>query len=116
MEYYSQCLFYALDTWASPKAGYIKFGRSTHWCIPHVLHEDRQGVTTHFAPSSDLKQPWYSLKGFKGKVYVGDKDVLNREPMTLACMFIGTVFLLVLGGVWAIKRIIRNIYDTSRKR
>ena len=111
---YSQCLYYALDKWVEV-GGCLKLARSTHWCIPHVLHETKEGVTTHFAPPTDLKAPWYSLAGFRGQVYIEDKDAMKREPPTLICMLIGTIILFVFGGIWATKRIIRNIYDICRK-
>lgn len=110
-----QCLYYALDKWVEV-GGCLKLAKSIHWCIPHVLHETKEGVTTHFAPPADLKAPWYSLVGFEGQVYIEDKDALKREPMVLPCILIGTLILLLFGGIWAANRIIRKTYDICRKR
>lgn len=114
-QYYSQCLFYALDKW-HVEGGYLKFGKSVHWCIPHVLHRSVNGDLSHFAPDAKLRQPWYSLAGFKGRVYTEDKDILKRGAMSMPCMFIGTMLLVILGGVWALRTIIKDIYEICRKR
>lgn len=102
----TQCLWYGLDEWKA-KGGYLLFARSKHWCIPHVLHMSQEKLITHYAPETDLKQPWYSLLGFSGKVLIEDKDI--RTPMTNACMFIGTCILFISGGIWAINRTFRNL-------
>lgn len=101
----SQCLDYALTKWKN-EGGYILFGRSTHWCIPHVLHMTNKGNISHFSPEQDLKYAWYALIGYEGIVLNEDKH--NREPMNILCMLVGSLFLLVLGGIWAIKNIFRR--------
>lgn len=98
--YKSQCLNYALDKWHT-EGGYLLLGRSTHWCIPHVLHMSNKGEVSHFAPTQLLRTPWYSLLGFKGIVF--NKDSYERAPMNIICMFLGTIALVVLGGFWAAK-------------
>jgi hypothetical protein len=64
---------------------------------------------THFAPPSDLRYPWYSLFGFKGSILHRDSDV--REPMSKIYIFIGTLALLIFGGVWAITRYLKELKD-----
>jgi len=50
-----QCLYYALDKW-NETGGYIVFRKSTHWCMPHVLHlNDKTNRLTHYVPPEDLK-------------------------------------------------------------
>lgn len=117
-EYSSQCLFYALNRWHKD-GGYLLLGRSTHWCIPHVLHMSNKGEVSHFAPNQDLRTPWHSLLGFKGVVF--DRDSYERAPMNILCMFLGTIALFVFGGVWTVKtyylKLKEKLYDSiSRKR
>lgn len=99
-EYTSQCLFYALNKWHE-EGGYLLLGRSTHWCIPHVLHMSNEGRVTHFAPNHTLRTPWHSLLGFKGIVF--ERDSYPRAPMRIICMFLGTLALVVFGAAWAFK-------------
>lgn len=96
----SQCLYYALTKWRH-EGGYIMFGRSTHWCVPHVLHMTNTGDITHFAPEQDLKTPWLALIGYEGIIF--NKDIHMRKPMNVLCMFVGTLILLIFGCLWAIK-------------
>ena len=100
------CLEYSLDQWHA-KGGYLVLRKSSHWMIPHVLHMSDEHVLTHFTPPSDLPSPLYSLFGFRGHVLVDDGN--EAEPMTKPGIFLGTVALLVLGGVWAVKRVLRPI-------
>lgn len=105
MYYHSQCLEYALDKW-NTEGGYILFGKSSHWCMPHALHLDNTKTKlTHFAPDENLDMPWQSILGFVGKIRVDDPVI--REPMHPICMLFGTLALLILGGVWAIKKLFK---------
>lgn len=115
MEYQaSQCLSYALGKWKE-EGGYLLLGSSVHWCIPHVLHMTNDGVISHYVPDKLLKAPWYSVFGFKGKVI--EQDTTERGPMNMFCMLIGTLLLLVLGGLWVLKTLKDMAYDKiSRKR
>jgi len=106
--YTSQCLFYALNK-IHTEGGYIKYGKSTHWCIPHVLHESVDKVTTHFRPDSNLKAPWYALVGFHGQVYIEDTDI--RKPISLPGLFFGTLALLFLGSIWAALTIFNKLFS-----
>lgn len=98
---YSSCLWYALDRWAHDGGG-ILYVRSSHWCMPHVLHRANDGTITHFAPPHDLAASWHSLFGFYGEVL--DIDTIKRAPIKPLCMFFGSIALVVLGGWWAVKR------------
>lgn len=97
-----QCLYYALDKW-NEAGGYIVFRKSTHWCMPHVLHLDEKTKRlTHYVPPEDLKYPWYSMFGFDGLVREG--DVENCVPVTPLCMVAGAIALIVFGPLWYINR------------
>lgn len=73
------------------------------------------GVISHYVPDKLLKAPWYSVFGFKGKVI--EQDTTERGPMNMFCMLIGTLLLLVLGGLWVLKTLKDMAYDKiSRKR
>lgn len=99
--YYSQCLFYALDRWHA-EGGSLVFVKSTHWLIPHVQHQSRAGVLTHFVPPEDLRAVWHSLFGFYGTVVTGDQD--ERTPISMTGIFIGWVLMGIFGAAWAINR------------
>lgn len=93
-----QCLYYALDKW-NETGGYIMFRRSTHWCMPHVLHLDhRTNALTHYVPPDDLKYPWYSMFGFEGFIENGDLE--DCAPVKPLCMLFGMFALLLFGAVW----------------
>lgn len=97
-----QCLFYALDK-LNETGGYLVFRKSTHWCIPHVLHMDgKTRVITHYVPPEKLKYPWYSMMGFEGYIKVDDTE--ECTPMPALCMFTGTVALAVFGAIWLMCR------------
>lgn len=100
-----QCLWYALDKWKS-EGGYLLLGRSTYWCIPHVLHMNRDKKVMHYVPFEDLKYPWYSIFGFDGEIVI--EDNADRKPMNSICMFLGTLILLVFGGLWFFNRKFRK--------
>ena len=103
-----QCLYYALDKW-NEEGGYLLFRRSTHWCMPHVLHMNpKTNVITHYVPPADLKYPWYSMFGFEGYVRTG--DVEDCAPMPELCMFFGTAALVLFGAIWSFKRRLQKIY------
>jgi hypothetical protein len=98
----SQCLWYALDKWHA-EGGYLVFRKSKHWFMPHVMHLSAdQGQLSHFVPPDDLKKPWHSVGGFQGIVMLDDKE--QAKPMSLAGMFVGTLLLMILGGVWVVRR------------
>lgn len=99
----SQCLWYALDRW-QVEGGYILFRKSSHWCMPHVLHMDNNKVISHYVPPENLKYPFYSMFGFPG--YIKYEDNIPAEPISPICMFFGTAALAILGGVWLLRRII----------
>ena len=101
-----QCLFYGLDKWHT-EGGYLQFRKSSHWCVPHVLHEDVNGQLTHFVPRADLRHAKKSLFGFSGEVQYTDTTPAKR--MSMGCMLIGTLLLLFGGGVWAVKTIIQKL-------
>lgn len=103
----SNCLWYALDQWVSV-GGRLGWVPSTHWFIPHVQHHDRQERLTQFVPLTDLPEPWYSLFGFEGIVEVGDKDAAKRGITTPLGMLVGTLILLVSGGVWLLTRTVQR--------
>lgn len=97
-----QCLFYALDK-INNEGGYIVFRKSTHWCMPHVLHYNPiQNRLSHYVPPADLPSPWYSMFGFDGYVKVGDSEVC--PPMSPTCMFFGTLALGIFGLIWLVNR------------
>ena|ERR1017187_1310916 len=97
-----QCLYYALDK-LNELGGYIVFRKSTHWCMPHVLHFDpKTNQLTHYVPHSDLKYPWYSMFGFKGKILTVDPN--EAVPVEPLCVFLGTIALIVFGGFWLLNR------------
>jgi len=97
----SQCLWYALDKWHT-EGGYLVFRKSKHWFIPHVMHLSAdKGELSHFIPPQDLKAPWHSIKGFQGIIVLDDNE--QAKPMSLSGMFIGTLILLILGGVWSVR-------------
>jgi len=102
-----QCLFYALDKF-NECGGYLIFRKSTHWCIPHVLHMDQATrVITHYVPPSNLKYPWHSMFGFDG--YVKTDDSEQCAPMPAICMLAGSIALMVFGAIWLInRRVIRH--------
>lgn len=106
-----QCLYYALDKW-NETGGYILFRKSTHWCIPHVLHlNPKTNEITHYIPPENLKYPWYSMFGFEGYIKKGDLE--PTPPIHPLCIGIGSVALLVLGFVWMVKR---NTIRKNRRR
>jgi hypothetical protein len=112
----TQCLYYALDQW-NEIGGYVEFRRSSHWCMPHVLHYDpRTNKRTHYVPPDKLRYPWYSMFGFEG--YIKTFDDEDCPPMPPICMFFGTIVLLLLGAVWAFKRFTtrRNKRQVGRDR
>ncbi len=96
----SNCLHYALQRWHSERGGKLSLVSSTHWCIPHVQFQDSEGVLTQFVPPGELPQPMNSLFGFEGFVELGDSHAHLREKMNPLCTFIGTLILLVSGGIW----------------
>jgi len=111
----SQCLYYALDMWEET-GGYIIFRRSVHWCIPHVLHMNKNtGTITHYIPPENLKYPWYSMFGFEGYIKTDDTEDCNR--MNPLCMFIGSIVLLLLGCNWYLSRLLtrRNHRAATRR-
>ena len=98
----SQCLYYALDK-LNESGGYLVFRKSTHWCMPHVLHLDhRTNKLTHYVPPEDLTYPWYSMFGFEG--YIQTDDWAACDPMPALCMLTGTLALLIFGMVWLFNR------------
>lgn len=102
MYYHSQCLEYALDKWTT-EGGYLMFGKSSHWCLPHVLHLDSTKTQiTHFVPDANLDMPWYSLFGFVGRIRLDDPVI--RQPIHPLGILVGCIVLFVLGGVWMFKR------------
>lgn len=110
----NQCLYYALDKWQET-GGYILFRKSTHWCMPHVLHLDNKtNRITHYVPPDKLKYPWYSMFGFDG--YIKDFDPEECAPVRLVCMFLGTIALLALGCVWFINRTFKRKNKRSLNR
>ena len=97
-----QCLYYALDK-LNEEGGYLVFRKSTHWCIPHVLHMDEKTrIITHYVPPEDLKYPWQSMFGFDGYIKVDDNEPC--APMHHLCMLAGSCALMVFGAVWLFKR------------
>jgi len=108
----TQCLWYALDKWHT-EGGKIQFGKSSHWCMPHTLHLSRDNKLTHYVPFKDLKYPALSLLGFSGHIL--EEDTTDRAPMPIICMFLGTMTLVVLGGVWAVRTWTRKILKGFRK-
>ena len=97
-----QCLYYALDK-LNECGGYLVFRKSTHWCMPHVLHLDnRTGKLTHYVPPDDLKYPWYSMFGFEGYIKEGDPE--ECAPMPAICMLAGTFALGFFGAIWLLMR------------
>ena len=96
-----QCLYYALDK-LNADGGYLLFRKSTHWCMPHVLHQSKEGEITHYVPPDDLKYPWYSMFGFEG--YVKHGDTADCVPMPPSCMFFGTIALGFFGFFWFMQR------------
>lgn len=107
----TQCLWYALDRWHKD-GGYLQLRRSGHWCVPHVQHVTHDGELSHYVPFGELRLPVMSLFGFAGEVR-HDDDVVAR-PMTVLCMGIGTMILMVLGCVWAIKTWSKELWTRSR--
>lgn len=102
----SQCLWHALDLWHA-EGGYLVFRKSTHWFIPHVMHLSAdKGELSHYVPPDTLKKPWHSVGGFQGIIRVDDNH--EAKPMSLPGMFVGTLLLLILGGVWSIRRLIKG--------
>lgn len=101
---HSQCLYVALDKWHK-EGGYLVLGKSTHWLLPHVLHMSNDKVLTHFVPPKSLKAPWYALFGFDGSVVVDDP--VPRAPMSKLGMLVGSIALLTLGCVWAVRRTLK---------
>ena len=63
-----------------------------------------------FHLNHDLRTPWHALLGFKGVVF--DRDSYERAPMNILCMFLGTLALLVFGGVWATKTYFLKIKES----
>lgn len=105
----SQCLWFALDKWRT-EGGYLVFRRSKHWFMPHVMHLSAdKGQLSHFVPPDKLRKPWHSIAGFHGIVAMDDNE--QAMPMTLFGMFAGTMMLLILGAVWAV----RNVLKGSRR-
>lgn len=100
-----QCLWYALDKWYL-EGGYILFRKSSHWCMPHVLHMTKDGLISHYVPPENLKYPWYSVLGFPG--YIKYEDDIPADPVPPVCMFFGTLALMILGGVWLLRRLLRK--------
>ena len=100
------CLEHSLDQWHR-QGGYLVLRKSTHWLVPHVLHMTDKQELTHYAPPTNLPTPLHSLFGFRGRVLVDDNNPAER--MSKTGIFFGTLALLVLGGVWAIKRVLRPI-------
>jgi hypothetical protein len=97
-----QCLYYALDQW-NESGGYIVFRKSTHWCMPHVLHyNNKTQQLTHYVPPEDLKYPWYSMFGFDG--YIKTEDLEECVPVPPACMLAGSLALIIFGGIWYVSR------------
>ena len=97
------CLAYARNAWHTD-GGALRIVRSTHWGMPHVLHEAPDGTVTHYVPHHDLDKPVQALVGFAGEVRVGD-DVA-RGPMPLHGIVLGAVLLLVGACGWGLKRLI----------
>lgn len=98
----SQCLWESLDRWHAD-GGYLIFRKSKHWFMPHVMHLTADTAKlTNFVPPNDLKRPWHSVTGFQGIVLLDDN--VEAKPMSLAGMFFGTLLLLLLGGVWVVRK------------
>lgn len=98
-----QCLYYALDKW-NEKGGYLVFRKSTHWCVPHVLHLDENtNELTHYVPPENLKYPWYSMFGFEGYIKSGDSEPC--APVPPICMGFGTIALFIFGIFWYLNRV-----------
>lgn len=97
------CLAYALSKWHE-EGGALRIVRSSHWGMPHVLHEAKDGTVTHYVPHRALDKPVKSLIGFAGDVRVG--DVVARGPMPLHGIVLGALLLCVGACGWAIKRLI----------
>jgi len=104
----SNCLWYALDTCEEIGGGLVIVA-STHWPIPHVQHISHDRVITQYVPPHDLKEPWHSLFGFEGVVEVVDKGAAKRKRMSALGMFLGTIILLVSGGLWMAHRGIKYL-------
>ena len=101
------CLSYALDKWHE-EGGYIVLRKSSHWGMPHVLHEAQDGTITHYVPPRALEKPVQALWGFAGEVRVGDGAV--RGPMPLLGIVVGA-WLLAIGAMgWAIGRLWRRAW------
>lgn len=101
MKRYMNCLWFALNRWAAEGGGLV-FVRSLHWCMPHVLHRANDGRITHWLPPHDLAASWHSLWGYYGEVE--DFKDLERPPIEPACMFFGSVVLVLMGGLWVATR------------
>ena len=100
------CLEFSLDQWHR-HGGYLVLRKSSHWLIPHVLHMSDKHKLTHYVPPADLPTPLHSLFGFRGHVLIDDG--YPADPISKVGIFFGTLALLVLGGVWALKRVVRPI-------
>lgn len=99
------CITYALTQWHE-QGGALRIVRSSHWGMPHMLHEAKDGTVTHYVPHRPLDKPVKSLIGFSGKVRVG--DTVARGPMPLRGIVLGAVVLLVTVCWWALGRMIRR--------
>lgn len=101
------CLSYALSRWHKD-GGALRFVRSAHWIMPHVLHEAQDGTITHYVPPRALAKPIHSLLGFDGKVRTGDN--VKRGPMSLLGIVVGSWLLPILVMGWVVGRLWRRVW------
>lgn len=101
------CLSYALNAWHE-QGGALRIVRSSHWFMPHVLHEAQDGTITHNVPFRTLDKPVQSLLGFDGKVRTGDN--MKRGPMSLLGIVAGAWLLPFVATGWVIGRPIRRAW------
>lgn len=101
------CLSYALNAWHE-HGGALRFVRSSHWLMPHVLHEAQDGAITHYVPFRTLDKPIHSLLGFDGKVRKGDN--VKRGPMPLLGIVVGSWLLPILATGWVVGRLWRRVW------
>lgn len=100
------CAFYAFDRWHE-SGGYLVLRCSArNSVVPHVLHQARDGVVTHYAPI-DAALPPHRKLSFRGRVCVGDERADAAEPIPVGHLVAGAWLGAVLVTAWAITRLAR---------
>lgn len=100
----ANCLTFALDRWHRT-GGYLVIRKSDHWAMPHVLHQDTDGLH-HFVPPCDLDKPAQALLGFEGVERTADAS--PAAPIPMRGIVAGGWVLALTVTWWALRRYLKG--------